>query len=76
MNSKVFADRVYKTFTSDNLSLFETIKALMDELDLDLDDIVEYLKEEKTLLNDLQAECEQAGMLKGNHKVNDIEELF
>jgi hypothetical protein len=58
------------------MSLFDTINAVMEDNDMVMEDVVEILKEEKTLLNDLQAECEAAGMLKGSHKVIDIEELF
>jgi hypothetical protein len=76
MNSKKFVDEVYKILIKDKMSLFETITSVMEENDLDIDEIVEILKEEKTLLNDLKAECEAAGMLKGNNKTIDIEGLF
>lgn len=76
MNCKKFVDTVYRVYTADSMSLFDTINSIMEENDLELDDVVEFLKEEKTLLNDLRAECEARGMLKGTHKTVDIEELF
>lgn len=76
MNSKKFVDEVNRTLISDKMSIFDTINAVMDDNDLDIDDITEILKEEKTLLNDLRAECEAKGMLKGAHKTNNIEDLF
>ena len=76
MNSKLFVDKVQQIYLQDGMTLFETIQAVMDEEELDIDEVTEILKEEKTLLNDLRAECESVGLLKGVNKMVDIEELF
>ena len=76
MNSKRFVELVYNTYLADKMNLFDTILAVKEDHEIDQDDIVEYLKLEKTLLNDLQAECEAKGLLKSTNKSIDIEELF
>lgn len=76
MNSKKFVAVVFEVFQKDKMTIFETIQAVMEEHDIEIDKVVEYLKEEKTLLNDLRAELETAGMVKGGNKTIDIEELF
>ena len=76
MNSKKFVQLVYDTYISDNMNLFDTIIAIQEQHNIEQDDIVEYLKSEKTLMGDLQAECEEKGLLKEGQKSNDIEGLF
>jgi hypothetical protein len=76
MNSKKFVDEVNRTLQSDKMSIFDTITSVMADNDLDIDQITEILKEEKTLLMDLRAECEENGTIKGAHKTNNIEDLF
>jgi hypothetical protein len=76
MNSKKFVAVVFEVYQNDEMTIFETIQAVMEEHDIEIDKVVEYLKEEKTLLNDLRAELEKTGMVKGGNKTIDIEELF
>ena len=76
MNSKLFVDLVCNSHKHDKLSLFDTINAIKDDHDIHLEDLVIYLKENKTLLKDLQAECISLKIVKSNSKSLDIGDLF
>lgn len=76
MNSKRFVEIVYKTYLSDKMNLFDTILAVQEKHEIEQEEIVKYLKLEKTLLCDLQSECEAKGLLKSSNKSTDIEGLF
>ena len=76
MNSKLFVDLVCKAHHQDKLSLFETIVAIKNDYNIHLEDIVEFLKEEKTLMKDLQSECVLTKLVKSNKKSLSLEDLF
>ena len=76
MNSKLFVDLVCKAHYHDKMSLFDTIVAIKNDYDIHLEDIVGFLKEEKTLMKDLQSECILKKLVISNKKSFDLESLF
>ncbi len=76
MNSKVFIKKVYNSFKIDKMNIFETILAIQEKYNLTVEEIVEILKEEKTLLKDLESHCLKNGLLKNNNKIFNIDNLF
>ncbi len=76
LNSKSFLQKVQFCIYEDELSIMESILAVQEQFDIHFDDIVEFLKLEKTLARDLKAECISKRMMRNRTKSFDISELF
>ncbi len=76
MNPKVFLEKIFICVNEDKLTFLEAIIAIQEKYDLDEEDIIEILKLEKTLNNDLKAECIANRMLIDRTKSINIESFF
>jgi len=76
MNSKVFLKEVQNCFLKDKMTLFDSIQAIQEKYSIDFEDVVEYIKLEKTLMKDLKAEVIKNRLIKNLSLSNDINDFF
>ena len=76
LNSKAFLKKIQDCLQKDKMSILDTILAIQEKYEIHFDDVVEMLKQEKTLVKDLQSECIKNNMMKNKTLSFDISELF
>lgn len=60
----------------DNITLLEATVAVAQEDNLDITELAEIIKKNKTFLSIIQNECQQRGLLKNKTKNNDINDII
>ena len=76
INSKAFLKEVQNCLHKDQMSLMDTILAIQEKHEIHFDDLIEMMKQEKTLCKDLQTECIKNNKMKNRTLSTDISDLF
>jgi hypothetical protein len=76
INSRNFLKQIQECIQKDNMSILDTIIAIQEKNNIHFDDVIEMMKQEKTLMKELQTECIKENKLRNHTLSADISDIF
>jgi len=76
MTSKKFVNLVYDSMIFDDFDIYNAAIAVKEHYNIEDEVFLGFLKQEKTLKQDIKNCCQQLGLVKKEKPSSEIEELF
>lgn len=76
MTNKKFINLIYESMLYDDFNLYDAILAVKEHHEVEEEEFLRILKQEKTLKEDLKNCCQYLGLVKKEKPSSEIEELF